>query len=150
MRVILQKDIKGVGKKGEIKEISDGHARNFLIPKGLATAATPDQLKVHAHASAQDAAHEKAHTEKLTLLANALEGRKFTFHLKSDAHGSVFGSVNKEAVLKTLRSEGGISPERVDIKLDHPIKVFGETKIPVEFQKGITATIVADVQPEKS
>jgi len=150
MRVILLKDIKGFGKKNEVKETSDGHARNFLIPKGLAKAATPDQLKQHEGKLAQNVEHEKQHAEKLKQLAESLEGRKFTFQLKSDKHGSVFGSVNKEQVLQKLRAEGGVSPQRVDIKLEHPIKVFGETKIPVVFQQGIQCSVVLVVEAEKN
>lgn len=149
MHVILLKDIKGLGKKNDVKNVNDGHARNFLIPKGFAKAATPETLKGHKHAMAVDTAKAEAHTEKLKKLAAALKGREFTFYLKSDAKGSVFGSVNKDAVLAALRSEGGVSPERVDIHLEHPIREFGETKCPVEFQRGITSEIKIIVQPQQ-
>jgi len=147
VKVILLKDIKDLGKKNDVKDVNDGHARNFLIPKGFAKAATAETLKGHEKTMAIDAAHAEAHRKKLQELARSLEGREFTFYLKSDAKGSVFGSVTKEAILKTLRAEGGVSPERVYIVLDHPIREFGVTKVPVEFQRDIKATITVIVRP---
>jgi len=148
MKVILLKDIQGLGKKNDVKDVNDGHARNFLIPKGFAKAATPDALKGHQHAVAVDAVKAEEHRKKLEALARSLEGRRFTFHLKSDDKGSVFGSVNKDAILAALRAEGGVGPERVDVYLDHPIREFGETKIPVDLQRGISATVSVIVQPQ--
>jgi large subunit ribosomal protein L9 len=148
MRIILLKDVKGLGKKNEVKNVHDGHARNFLIPQGLAKAATEERLKAHEQVVAKDAAQQEALAERLKDRARHLDGKVFVFTLKSDAHGSVFGSVTKDMVHKKLIAETGGDAESAKIHLERPIREFGETKIPVELQQGIRANITVRVEPE--
>ena len=140
MKVILLEDVRNVGRKFEVKEVSDGYARNFLFVNGLAESATPGALK---KLEAQKVEHEKADHElhtRLTEIARKITDTKLEFELAADKTGALFGSVNKESILKALREHGLITKERVDIDLKYPIKEAGEYKVPIDLKKGVSAT----------
>ncbi len=146
MKIILLEDVRNVGKKFEVKEVSDGYARNFLFVNKLAESATPGALK---KLEAQKAEHEKedhALHARLEEIARKLNGTKLEFELAGDDTGALFGSVNKESILKALREHGFITKERVDIDLKYPIKTIGEHTIPVDLKKGIAATLTIVVK----
>lgn len=141
MRVVLLRDVKGLGKKNDIAEASDGYARNFLIPKGLVRVATP---KVVAEVEKLKVAIEKEEIEEnkhLIQLSEALKQRPLKLQLRVDEGGHLFGSVNKEIILKGLRDSGLITSERVEIELIHPIKELGEYVVPLGFNKGVRGEI---------
>ncbi len=148
MKVILLADIRGLGKKLEVKEVSNGHARNFLFPKNFAKPATPGELQKLEKRRVEAAQENVALIKHLTELARRLNGRFVEFQLKTDQHGSVFGSVTKEMILKAMREHNLIGKERVEIELAHPLKAFGDYKIPVEFKKDIRATLTVSVRPQ--
>ncbi len=141
MKVILLQDVRGVGLKLEVKEVKDGYARNFLFPNKLAEPATEGALK---KLDAMRAEHEKEDAElrgRLAEISKKLEGTAIEFELAADKSGALFGSVNKESILKALRDHGLVTKERVEIDLKYPIKEAGEYKIPVDLKKGVTATL---------
>lgn len=146
MKIILREDVRNIGKKFDVKEVSDGYARNFLFPNGLAETATAGALK---KLEATKAEHDKGDKElraHLAELARRLAETKLEFELAADKSGAIFGSVNKESILKALREHGLVTKERVDIDLKHPIKEVGEHKVPVDFKKGVTAEITVIVK----
>jgi large subunit ribosomal protein L9 len=148
MKVIFLTRVPGKGDKDQVKEISDGYARNFLIPRGLAAAATPEKLK-HLEAAKQvNEAKEAETTNRLRSIARTIEARKLQFFLKSDEHGSVFGSVNKESILKALRSHGLTSHDRADLDLKYPIKDFGDHEVVVHLHHGVDARLKILISPE--
>ena len=125
MKVIFNTDVRGQGKKGELKEVSLGYARNYLIPRGLATEATADSLnafKLKEKAKAAQAAREKAEAE-----ANAkkLEGVQVVIRAKAGTGGRLFGAVTSEAISKALREQFDIDIEKNKIVQAEPIKSFG-------------------------
>ncbi len=137
--MILLEDVRSVGKKYEVKEVSGGYARNFLFVNKLAEPATPAALK---KLEAQKVAYERNDRElhmHLAEIARKIAGTKLEFELAADKSGAVFGSVNKESILKALREHGLIGKERVDINLAHPLKEAGEYAITIDFKKGIMA-----------
>lgn len=141
-------DVRGLGKKGEIKEASDGHARNFLLPRGLARQATPPALSA---LNREQAAKDKADEEllrRLDEMARLLASRNLEFELKTDEHGSVFGAVNKDMILKAMREHGWVGKERVEIKLEHPLKSLGEHKVKVDLKKGREAELTILLRPQ--
>lgn len=141
MQIILLEDIRRVGKKYEVKEVSDGYARNFLFPNKLAEPATPGALK---KLEATKAEHERDDADlkaRLAEIARKLTDTKLEFELAADASGALYGSVNKESILKALREHGFVTKERVDIDLKHPIKEAGEYTVPVDLKKGVTANL---------
>ncbi len=148
MRVIFLERVPGKGDKGQVKEISDGYARNFLIPRGLAVPATPEKLK---KLESEEKAHNAKEIEtkhRLQKIADEIAAKKIQFFLKSDPHGSVFGSVNKENISKALREHGLTTHDRVDIELKYPLKDFGEHEVVVHLHHGVDAKMMIIISPE--
>ena len=148
MRVILLEDIRGLGKRDEVKEVSDGYVRNFLLPRKLVKPATPRALEEHKVTLAARTREEDAFRKKLEELGRLIESRYLEFHLKTDAHGSVFGSVTNVMIVKAMREHGWLGTERVDIKLDHPIKKIGDQIVVVDLKKGIRAKLKVVVRAQ--
>ena len=141
MKVIFLDDVRHVGKKHEIKDVSDGYARNFLLPNKLAETATPATIK---RLELMRATHDKEEKEMhghLEEMAKKMGETKIQFELKADKSGVIFGSVNKESILKALREHKLIGAERVDIDLKYPIKELGEYVVPIDLKKGVTAKL---------
>jgi large subunit ribosomal protein L9 len=149
MKVILLEDIKGVGKKYEIKNVSDGYAKNLLFPKKLAKPATPDEIKKLENLKSKFIQEEKELIKHLEEIQRLINERFIEFNLKTDQKGTIFGSVTKEMILKALRDHKLITKERVDILLDHPIKEIGEHIIRVDLKKGIIADLKIIVHPQQ-
>ena len=141
MKVIFLQDIKGIGKKNDVKEIKDGYARNFLIPRKLAKIATTENLKFITILKKEVAEKEASHQNQLTALAQEFKKRIFTFEIKTDKTGKAFGSINKDMILKKLREEKLITNEKVEINLDHPLKNLGEYQVPINLTKGIKSQL---------
>jgi large subunit ribosomal protein L9 len=145
MKIILLEDVRNIGKKNEVKEVNDGYARNFLFPNKLAESANSSSLKrleaMKARAEKEDGILHK----RLEAIAHTMAEMKLRFSLKVGDDGSVFGSINKEAILKALRDHGVITKEHVDLTLDRPLKALGEYVLPVDLKKGITTQLVVVV-----
>lgn len=137
MRVILLEDVRGIGNKYEVKEVKGGYARNFLIPRNLAKLATPEALKKLAVQKANWEAAEREIRKNIEAIAKNLEGRSLTFFLKVDEKGHPYSSINKDMILSAIRDNHLVTKERVNIKLDHPLKELGTHEIEVDFKKGI-------------
>ncbi len=141
MKVIFLSDVRNVGKKYEVKEVSDGYARNFLFPNKRAEPATPEAMK---KLESMTAAHEKEDNEvraHLESLARKINETKLQFEVQTDKSGAVFGSVNKESILKALREHKLIGAERIDIDLKYPIKDLGEHIVDIDLKKGVMAKL---------
>jgi large subunit ribosomal protein L9 len=149
MKVILLADVRGLGKKMEIKEVSEGHARNFLFPRNLAKPASTGALQDLASFQAIKAQKDAAERGHLEAIAEALNREYVDFHLKTDAQGSVFGSVNKDLIEKTLRAKGLLGKEKIDIKLQYPLREFGESRVKISLKKGIEAELKIRVLPQQ-
>ena len=139
MKVILLADVKKVGKKGEIKEVSDGYARNFLIARNLAVMASNDSLKVldkEKEAEAQKQAELKKEAEEL---ASKMENMTLEFKVNAK-NGVVFNSVSTKQIQVALRKQGIVIDKRKII--DHePITSLGYNRVKIELYKGVIGTI---------
>lgn len=133
MKVILLKDVRDVGKKNEIKNVSDGYGKNFLIARGLAKLATESGIKSVEVKHSYDEKDEK----HLHELVKKISERILDFHVKTDKHGSVFSSVSKDDILAGLRSAELITNDRVEIKIPKPIKEIGDHEVEFSLRKGI-------------
>ncbi len=141
MKIFFLEEVKGVGKKYDIKEVNGGYARNFLFPRKLAKLATPEVLKT-AYKLKENFEREQALLEKhLEELARRIEERSIVFKLRVDQIGHLFGSVTKEMIQRGLRDAGLVTKERVEIDLDHPIKELGEHAVWVDLKKGVRAKL---------
>ena len=125
MKVIFNVDVKGQGKKGEMKEVSDGYARNYLLPRKLASEATADNIntmKLKEKAKAALIAKEKAEAEEN---AKRLSAITVTIRAKAGGAGKLFGSVTSQEISDALREQHGINIEKNKIVQAEPIKTFG-------------------------
>ncbi|HVM76626.1 MAG TPA: 50S ribosomal protein L9 [Candidatus Paceibacterota bacterium] len=149
MKIILLQDVRNVGKKYDVKDVSDGYARNFLIANKLAEAATAGALAKLDKMKAEHDQEDKELMRRLHEIAKQINELGLQFEIEADASGSVFGSVNKEAITKALREHNVLRNERVDVILEHPIKKVGEYIVPVDLKKGITANLKIIVKAKK-
>lgn len=141
MKVIFLNDVRNVGKKYEIKDVSDGYARNFLLPNKLAETATPAAIKKIESIKTEHEKEDKELMAHLEATARRISETKLQFDVKTDRSGAVFGSVNKETIVKALREHKLIGTERIDIDLKYPIKELGEYSVPIDLKKGVTAKL---------
>jgi len=149
MKVIFQSDVKGQGKKGELKEVSEGYARNFLIPKGLAVAATTDNLnafRLKEKAKAAQLERDKAAArENAARLADVI----VRISAKAGTGGRLFGSVTSREISEALEAQHGIIIEKNKIVLPEPLKTFGSFPVKCKLGFEISGTINVLVTEEK-
>ncbi len=146
MKVILLQDIRGVGRKFEVKDVSDGYARNLLIPKGLAMFATKDALaKLEVQRKKLAAEHEALITS-LREEAKKVQGKTLSFAVKTGEHDSVFGSVTKKDIEEELKKEKVAHAKPM---LEKSIKTLGTHAITIDFGEGIKAEINVQVEPDE-
>ena len=145
MKVILNADVKGKGKKGEIVNVSDGYARNFLFPKNLAKEATAQNL--NAAKVAQDAAKHKKLVEKAeaVALAEKLSGKTVQLKAKCGEGNRLFGAVTAAEVAEALKAGMGIEVDKKKIALSGGIKELGTYDVAVKVYAEVSATIKVDV-----
>jgi large subunit ribosomal protein L9 len=148
MKVILLADVRGIGRKHDLKEVSDGYARNFLFPRALAKPATGAVIQGVESLRALKSQKEAAEKQQLEEIARALGGAALEFHLKTDAKRSVFGSVTKEMILKELRARKLLGREAVEVKLEHPLKEFGDHQVAIDLKKGVAGKVTVRVLPQ--
>jgi large subunit ribosomal protein L9 len=148
MKVIFNTDVRGQGKKGEMKEVSVGYARNYLIPRGLAAEATADHinaLKLKEKAKAAQAAKEKAQAEEY---GKKLGGVQVIVRAKAGGSGKLFGAVTSEAISKALKEQFDMDIEKNKIVQSEPIKTFGsytvKAKLGYEVSGNINVLVVED------
>ncbi len=141
MKVILLQEVRKIGKKYEVKEVSDGYARNFLFINALAEPATPGALKHLEALKAESVKEDAALRDRLNEIARNITGTKLEFELRADQSGALFGAVNKDTILKALREHGLVTKERVDLDLKYPLKEVGEHTVSIGLKKGITANL---------
>lgn len=149
MKVILLEDVKNIGKRGELKEVSGGYARNFLFPNALAKPATAGNLKELEREKIRSEKEDEMLKKRLVEIARLMTERHLEFKMRTDEKGGVFGSVTKDMILKGLRDAGFVSKERVEIKLAHPLKELGEHYVDVDLKKGIGAKLKIMLLPQQ-
>ena len=141
MKVIFNVDVKDQGKKGEMKEVSDGYARNYLLPRKLASEATADNIntmKLKEKAKAALIAKEKAEAEEN---AKRLSAITVTIRAKAGGAGKLFGSVTSQEISDALREQHGINIEKNKIVQAEPIKTFGSYTVKAKLGYEISANV---------
>lgn len=141
MKVILKEDVKGSGKKGDLVNVSDGYARNYLFPKGLAMEANAqamDEFKAKQAAKEHHAAVEKQQAEEL---AARLKGKSVKLAAKAGAGGKLFGSVTAKEVADEINKAFGCSIDKRKISLGADIKAFGTYQAQVKLHPGISVQV---------
>ncbi len=145
MKVILLQDVKSLGKKGEVVEVSEGYARNMLLKKGLGKQATSQNMN---DLKLQKANEEKMAREALAAaqkLGGELDGRQISIAVKTGGAGRVFGSVSSKEIAEEIKNQLGLEVDRKKILLDTPIKTLGTTEVAVKLHAKVTAQIKVSV-----
>jgi len=141
MKVLLIKDVKSLGKAGEVKEVKDGYGKNFLIGKGFAKHATDEVLADWKEQKRLAAEAEAKEIAELTALKTALEGLQVNIARKLGESGHLFGAVTKDDIAKALESDHGIAVDKKHIETKKAIKMTGEHEVDVKLGHGIHALL---------
>ena len=148
MKVILLKDVKGTGKKGEVKEVAEGYARNFLIPRKMAVAATQGNMNALKDQKQREQRRKEEERKEAEALAEKLNKMKVSFSMKLGKDGRTFGSITSKQISEILKKQHQINVDKRKIKLDQPIRSLGVTKVPVKLHPEVTATLAVHVVEE--
>ncbi len=147
MKVILKQDVKGTGKKGDVLEVSDGFAKNFLLKKNLAEAASSTAVNV---LNMQKEAEARRRAEELAAIrenAKKVDKSTVTVPIRCGENGKVFGSVTSKEIASQL-ADLGYEVDKKKILLKEPIKQAGEYNVEIRFMEGVSAKITVIVKPE--
>lgn len=147
MRVIFQKDVPGHGKRGEIKDVKDGFARNYLLPRKLAVLATPEALRAWEAEKQKEAEKAQAEKEAAERLKHTLEAQTFRLTVKAGAGGRLFGAVTALTISDMLKEKGIVLDKR-KIDLKDPLKTLGVHKLKVHLHPEVTATLTVELISE--
>lgn len=145
MKVILLKDVKTLGKSGEIKEVSDGYGRNFLIKKGLAKEGTAEGINIAKQQKAAEEHRKQEAMRKYLELQKNLKGSIIPLEVKCGSTGKIFGSIGTKEIAEGL-SKQGFPIEKRMVVLKSPIKQVGNYDIDVKIAAGVTAKVIVKVK----
>ena len=148
MKVILQQDVKGQGKKGQLIEASDGYARNFLIPRKLAVPATAENLNTMKQQEKAKKAQEAAEKAEAQAVAEKLKEAVVKLTAKAGSGGRLFGAVTSKEISDALKEQYGLDVAKTKIVQDEPIKSFGTYQLKCKLGYEITGTLTVTVSEE--
>lgn len=148
MKIILLEDVKSQGKKGDIINVSDGYARNMLIPKGLGVEATPKNLN--------DLKLKKAHEEKVAAeelaaakeLGEKIKESSIKMSLKAGEGGKVFGSIAAKEISEAIKSQLGLDIDKKKLQMSGPIKTIGQTEVNIRLHQQVIVPLKVSVTEE--
>lgn len=145
MKVILKEDVKGLGKKGDLANVSDGYARNFLIKKGLAVVADTQALNDKKNKDEAILYHAQVELDKAKALANDLQGKTIILKVKAGENGKLFGKVTARELADQLQQNYNIQINKKKISLKNDIKGFGLFEFEVKLHTGVVANMYVNV-----
>lgn len=145
MKVILQSDVKGVGKRSAVVEVSDGYARNFLLPRKLAIAATAGGVKTIERSQREDAQRETRRREEAKTGAGRLAKVTVTIKARAGETGRLFGSVTTQQIAEALHKQHGITMDKHDLVIGEPIRVLGLHMVTVNLHAETKTTLKIEV-----
>ncbi|MCQ4087780.1 50S ribosomal protein L9 [Saccharibacillus sp. JS10] len=147
MKVIFLKDVKGQGKKGDVKEVSEGYAQNFLFKNGVAKPATDGNVKTLENQNAAEVKRKEEEKQEAVELGKKLEEVMIEIKAKSGEGGRLFGAITSKQIGEAL-SKKGFKIDKRKIELEEPIRTLGVTQIPVKLHKEVKATLKVQVSEE--
>ena len=148
MKVILKQDIKGVGKKDQVINSSDGYARNFLFPRGLAVPADTGNMN-NLRAKQESQAYRKEEEYKNSLkIAEKLKSTTLKFAVKAGANGKLFGGVTAKEISEKLKSDYNIDVDKKKVMLSETIKTAGVTNVELKLNEGVSAIVKVMIEAE--
>jgi len=144
MKVILLQDVKGQGKKGELVNVSDGYARNFLLPRNLAMLADAQAMNELRNKEASVQYHKEMDKKAAEEAAATLKGKTVTIKARAGQKGKLFGAVTTKEVSEAIKTQLGVTVDRRKITMND-IKTFGTFTAEIKLLQGITASVTVDV-----
>ncbi len=149
MRVILRREVAGLGRPGDVKDVADGYAQNFLLPRGLAIEATAGELKVLARArDAKRAKQDRAHADAEEL-AKRLTEMTLVFRLKAGEQGKTFGSVTSKDIAEALQHAHKVDVDKTKVHLPESLKSLGVHKVEIRLLTDVRANVTVAIEPER-
>ena len=148
MKVVLRDDVENVGRKGDLIEVTDGFARNFLVPRGLAMKATKGVVQQAEAMRRNREARDARDREAAQALADQLTGRRIELRARAGEGGRLFGSVTPADVVDAVRAQTGVELDRRKTQLAEPLKELGAVEVPVKLHADVEAMLTVDVVPE--
>ena len=149
MRVILKREVAGLGRPGDVKDVADGYAQNFLLPRGLAIEATAGEMKVLARArEAKRAKQDRAHADAEEL-AKRLSEMTLVFRLKAGEQGKTFGSVTSKDIAEALQREQKVDIDKTKVHLPEPLKALGVHQVEIRLLTDVRANVTVAIEPAR-
>ena len=149
MKVILSKDVQGTGKAGEVKDVADGYARNYLIPRKLAIPATGGALKNVEQRKAAEQKRVAGEEAAARALADRLTSAPVVLTAKVGDQGRLYGSITSGDIADQLSAQLGQPIDKRKIELDEPIRQLGTFEVTIRLHRAVSAAVTVDVQPAK-
>jgi len=149
MKVIFLEDVSGKAQAGEIKEVAKGYAKNFLLPQGLALAATPTALKQAESRLQKGKTQEGLDQAKLAELAGLIEGKEIHFEARVGTGDRLFGSITAADIAEELSQATGFSLDKRKIDIDKPLRQAGSHEVIIKLAKDLEPRVTVIVKPEK-
>jgi len=148
VRVVLRSDVETLGNKGDLLEVSDGYARNYLVPRGLAIRATKGVVRQAEAMRRNRAARDARDREAAQGVADQLTGRRIEIKARAGEGGKLFGSVTAADVAAALHAQAGVEIDRRDLRLAEPLKELGAAEVPLRLHPEVEAVLAVDVVAE--
>lgn len=148
MKVIFMKDVKGKGKKGEVKNVSEGYARNYLLPNNLAVEASKSNLNTLKAKQKSEQKKEENELNEAKKLQQLIEKTPLTFQTKAGEGGRLFGSITSKQIAEELKKQK-MKVDKRKIELSEPIRSLGVTNVSIKLHSDVTATLKVQVVEQK-
>jgi len=148
MKIVLRDDVENLGRKGDVVDVADGYARNYLVPRGLAMKATKGVVQQSEAMRRNRAAHDARDREAAQALADQLAGKRIEIRARAGEGGRLFGSVTAADVVDAVRAQVGVELDRRKTQLADPLKELGPAEVPVKLHSDVEVTLVVDVVAE--
>lgn len=149
MEVLLLKDVEQLGEAGQIKRVANGYARNFLIPRGLAVAATPGAVKQAELQLESDARRQAKELDEAQALAQVLDGRTVTFQARAGESDRLYGSITNANIADALSEQAEQEVDRRKIVMDEPLKELGTHAVTIRLAPGAEAKVTVVIEREE-
>lgn len=146
MKVILLQDIKGTGKKDQILEISDGYARNYLIPRKLAKEATSEALNSIERSKSADKHREEVKRAEAEQLARDLKGKVVQLSVRGGENGKIYGSVTNDQIAEAVKEQLKVDVDKRKIEVEEPIKNAGQSFFTLKLYSGVSTRMIVNVK----
>ena len=146
MKVILTQDVKGQGKRGQLIDVSDGYARNFLLPRKLAKEATAEAVNALERSKGADKHREEVRKQQAEVRARELKGKVIQLEVKGGENGKLYGSVTNDQIAAALKAQHGIDIDKRKLEQEEPIKSAGQSFVTLKLYPGISTRMIVNVK----